>query len=75
MLNALTINEYEPNPAEHLLAAFRVLDPENKGYVNIDIITELLTTKGIPFRDREIKNFRTFAEDNKGERVYYEDYV
>ena len=27
MLNVLMTNEYEPNPAEHLLAAFRVLDP------------------------------------------------
>ena len=27
MLNALITNEYEPNPAEHLMAAFKVLDP------------------------------------------------
>ena len=47
MLSVLTINEYEPNPAEHLLAAFRVLDPESKGYIKKDIMRELLTTKGI----------------------------
>ena len=64
-------NEYEPNPAEHLLAAFRVLDhflvdPENKGYIRKDVMTKLITTKGIPLREREILSFIAFAEDKSG---------
>ena len=46
-------NEFEPAPAEHLLAAFRILDPEGKGYIKKDVMKYLLTTKGIQLRDRE----------------------
>ena len=38
MIEVLTKNEYEPNPAEHLLAAFKVLDPEGKGYIRKDVM-------------------------------------
>ena len=66
MLNVLMTNEYEPNPAEHLLAAFRVLDPEGKGYIKIDVMRELLTTKGIHLRPREYDLFINFAQDPSG---------
>ena len=75
MLNVLKTNEFEPNPAEHLLAAFRVLDPEGKGYIRKDVIKELLTKKGIPLRPREYESFESFAQDKTGELIYYEDYV
>ena len=75
MLNVLMINEYEPNPAEHLLAAFRVLDPESKGYIKKDVMKELLTTKGIHLRPREYELFVTFAQDPSGMYIFYEDYV
>ena len=66
MLNVLMTNEYEPNPAEHLLAAFRVLDPEGKGFIRKDVMQELLTTKGIPLRPREYESFISFAQDKSG---------
>ena len=47
MLDVLMKNEFEPSPAEHLLAAFRCLDPGNTGRIKVDVIKELLTTKGI----------------------------
>ena len=75
MLQAMMTNEYEPSPAEHMLAAFRVLDPEGKGYVRKDVMTTLLTTKGITLRAKEIQNFIAFAEDKTGQFIYYEDYV
>ena len=75
MLQVLMTNEYEPNPAEHLLAAFRVLDPEGKGYIQVDVMEELLTTKGIHLRPREYKSFINFAVDKSGKYVFYEDYV
>ena len=62
-------------PAEHLLAAFRVLDPEGKGYIRKDVMNTLLTTKGIPLRTREKNMFENFALDKSGRFVYYEDYV
>ena len=61
MLDVLLKNEYEPAPAEHLLAAFRVLDPDSKGFIRRDVIKELLTTKGIPLRPKEIESFLNFA--------------
>ena len=61
MLKVLQENEYEPNPAEHLLAAFRVLDPDGKGFIKIDVMKELLCTKGITLRTREWELFHSFA--------------
>ena len=75
MLNVLMTNEYEPNYSEHLLAAFRVLDPQNLGHIRIDVMKELITTKGIPLREREIQSFISFAGDKAGVVIYYEDYV
>ena len=75
MLQVLLTNEYEPNPAEHLLAAFRVLDPKGEGFIRKDVMKELLTTKGIHLRPREYFNFINFAQDKSGTKIYYEDYV
>ena len=38
MLEVLQSNEFEPNPAEHLLAAFRVLDPQGEGFIRADVM-------------------------------------
>ena len=75
MLTVLMNNEFEPSPAEHLLAAFRCLDPTNSGRIKKDVIEELLTTKGIPLRSKEYDPFITFAIDKTGKCVEYEDYV
>ena len=72
---SLMKNEYEPAPAERLLAAFRILDPQGTGKIPLDVIDELLTTKGIPFRDQEIDEFKLYAQDKTGTCVEYEDYV
>ncbi len=75
MVNVLLTNEFEPAPAEHLLAAFRILDPDGEGQIRIDVLRELLTNKGIPLRQAEIASFEKFALDKTGEFVEYEDYV
>ena len=75
MLDVLNKNEFEPNPAEHLFAAFRVLDPEGRGFVKKDVMKELLTTKGIHLRPREYELFNTFSQDPSGQYIFYEDYV
>lgn len=66
MVNVLMNNEFEPAPAEHLLAAFRILDPQNKGRIRRDVIEELLTTQGISLRKKEFETFINFAIDKKG---------
>ena len=72
MLEVLEKNEFEPSPAEHLLAAFRVLDTEGKGRIPFDVLKNLLMNEGIPFRDEEITSFENYVSDKY---VYYEDYV
>ena len=66
MLQVLINNEFEPAPSEHLLAAFRILDPEGKGYIKKDVMQQLLTTKGIPLRTKEYESFKQFALDKTG---------
>ena len=75
MVNVLMTNEFEPAAAEHLLAAFRIMDPEGTGKIRYDVLKELLTTKGIPLRNAEIGLFEKFALDKTGNFVEYEDYV
>ena len=75
MVNVLMTNEFEPAPAEHMLAAFRIMDPEGTGKIRYDVLRELLTTKGIPLRKEEIPSFEKFALDKTGKYVEYEDYV
>lgn len=54
MIQVLTTNEYAPDTDDQLLAAFRVLDPEKRGYIETDVMRELLATKGTPFREKEL---------------------
>ena len=75
MLEIMQTDEYEPASAEDLLAAFRVLDPRGEGYIDKDVMKNLLTTKGIPLRKREYEQFENFALDTSQTKVYYEDYV
>ena len=75
MLQVLMSNEFDPAPAEHMLAAFRILDPEGKGYIKKDVMHQLLTTKGISLRPTEYEFFKQFALDKTGQYIYYEDYV
>ena len=55
MVGVLMTNEFEPAPAEHLLAAFRIMDPDGSGKISKDVLNTLLTTKGIPLRKTEIQ--------------------
>ena len=51
MLNIMMKKEYEPAAPEQLHQAFRVLDPQLKGYIELDVMRELMLHKGIGFRD------------------------
>lgn len=75
MLQVLMNNEFEPAPAEHLLAAFKILDPQGLGHIKKDVMHQLLTTKGIQLRPTEYEFFKQFALDKSGQLIYYEDYV
>lgn len=67
--------QYEPSTEEQLLRAFRILDPDGHGYVEAQFLRELLTTKGMPFRDKELDAFMAVARDMETGHIFYEDYI
>ncbi|CAK0906487.1 unnamed protein product [Prorocentrum cordatum] len=82
MLRNLSEHVYDPDDGEMLLAAFRVLDPEGRGYIDSSVMHEHLSTRGGKavdgFREREMADFLEYAKDKESadpNRIYYEDYV
>jgi calmodulin len=75
MLNAIINNEFEPDDGETLLAAFRILDPEGKGYIEVDTMKKLLMNEGIPFYDREWQEFEKYSDVTETNVINYEEYV
>mmetsp|Transcript_26540 Transcript_26540/g.76403 ORF Transcript_26540/g.76403 Transcript_26540/m.76403 type:complete len:190 (-) Transcript_26540:9-578(-) len=82
MLRDLIDRAYDPDDSETLLAAFRVLDPEGRGYIDANLMQEHLSTRGgraaDGFREREMSDFIEYAKDKESadsSRIYYEDYV
>mmetsp|Transcript_23008 Transcript_23008/g.66704 ORF Transcript_23008/g.66704 Transcript_23008/m.66704 type:complete len:195 (+) Transcript_23008:104-688(+) len=82
MLKNLMERVYDPDDSETLLAAFRVLDPEGRGYIDANLMHEHLSMRGGKaadgFREREMSEFLEYAKDKEttdSSRIYYEDYV
>ncbi|EGR34667.1 hypothetical protein IMG5_004150 [Ichthyophthirius multifiliis] len=77
MLKVLKSREYEPDEPEALLAAFKLLDQEGKGYIEIQTMETLLKEQGINFRTNEVESFIKFAtnKDPNATVIYYEDYI
>mmetsp|Transcript_27454 Transcript_27454/g.56431 ORF Transcript_27454/g.56431 Transcript_27454/m.56431 type:complete len:167 (-) Transcript_27454:85-585(-) len=75
MLEIISAGTYEPDSEEKLLQAFRFLDPEGKGYIEASVMRDMLITKGVPFREKEIDAFMAVAKDLETGRIYHEDYV
>lgn len=75
MLNLLATKEYDPDSGDMLLQAFRTIDTENTGYISSELLEELFTTRGTPFRPKELEAFMLVAKDPGTGNVYYEDYV
>lgn len=60
------------------MAAFQILDPEKKGYIDADRMKEYLSSGAVGFREKEWNEFLEYSRDKPGEhpeRIYYEDYV
>lgn len=75
MLQILATKELDPDSGDVLLQAFRTIDTENTGYISADLMEELLTTRGTPFRPKELESFLMVAKDPETGNIYYEDYV
>ncbi|KAM3144337.1 hypothetical protein pb186bvf_003501 [Paramecium bursaria] len=77
MLSILKTDEFDPDDIEIMMAAFKIIDQENKGYIELEYMKELLEKHGIGFRESEMKSFAEFATHNDPNATvfYYEDYL
>ncbi len=75
MLEILKNGLYAPDTDDVLMQAFRVLDPEGKGYIETERMEHLLSSVGFPFRPEEIEAFKEAALDHETGCIYYEDYI
>lgn len=76
MLQVMVNEEYLPSTDDALLAAFRVIDEDGKGWISVSEISELLSKKGTAFRGQELAEFIQKARDPaQPNKIYYEDYV
>ena len=75
MLQILATKECDPDSGDILLQAFRTIDTENTGFISAELMEELLTTKGTPFRPKELEAFLMVGKDPETGNIYYEDYV
>lgn len=57
-----------------LLRAFRALDPEGKGYIEVETLRQALSGSGEPMTEDEMKKMVEYCVDSSG-RVNYEDYA
>ncbi|KAJ1627190.1 EF-hand calcium binding domain 2 [Pavlovales sp. CCMP2436] len=74
-IRVLLANQFQRDPEERLLAAFRAIDTDAKGYVEAEKLRELLTTRGEKFSVEEIDDMLSFAADTETGLVHYEDYI
>lgn len=65
----------EPAHPEVLLNAFKLMDPENRGYVERDVLTKLMMEDGEPFDQEEIDEMMAIAVDPSTGHIPYEYYL
>jgi Ca2+-binding EF-hand superfamily protein len=75
MLKVMLEKLFAPPNEELLLQAFKVLDTENRGYIDEATMVELLTENEWAFRERELEDFLRVAKDTDTGYVHYEDYI
>ncbi len=75
MLQILATKECDPDSGDMLLQAFRTIDTDGTGFISAELLEELLTSRGTPFRPKELESFLLVSRDPETGNVYYEDYV
>ncbi|GBG27528.1 Calmodulin [Hondaea fermentalgiana] len=76
MLEIIEHNLYPAEAYDVLISAFRAVDTENVGYVEVEYFKELLKQMGThPFKQKELESFLNVSQDISSGRIYYEDYA
>lgn len=65
----------EPAPPEKILQAFKILDPENKGYLTKESFGKLMMEEGEPFTQEEMDEMWPVAIDPISGHIPYEFYL
>ena len=72
MLHHLLAHTFDPDSETLLLAAFRVLDVDKKGYIDESTLVELLSDNEWGFREKEMEDFLRVAKDPDTGFIHYE---
>lgn len=65
----------EPAGPEELLAAFHVIDDENRGYLEPEYFSKLMMEEGEPFTQEEVDEMLAIAVDPLSGQINYEYYL
>lgn len=87
LLQCLLRKDYQPDDADTLLEAFRALDEEGKGWIEVSKLREFMLMGSDPLSEvkdksadkSEMDRFLDYGKiersDGQTDRFYYEDYV
>ncbi|XP_077283767.1 dynein regulatory complex protein 8 [Arctopsyche grandis] len=75
MIQKISEHRFYPADAETLLAAFKTLDEESKGYITKEKITKLIMEEGEQFTQEEYDEMMQIAVDPTTDTIPYEYYI
>uniref|UniRef100_A0A1A9VM93 EF-hand domain-containing protein n=1 Tax=Glossina austeni TaxID=7395 RepID=A0A1A9VM93_GLOAU len=75
IIHLLTDHRMEPAGPEELLAAFHVIDDENRGYLEPEYFSKLMMEEGEPFTQEEVDEMLAIAIDPLSGQINYEYYL
>mmetsp|Transcript_7787 Transcript_7787/g.22162 ORF Transcript_7787/g.22162 Transcript_7787/m.22162 type:complete len:170 (-) Transcript_7787:68-577(-) len=67
--------EFHRDDYHRLVRAFRAFDTDQKGWINADLLKNLLLSRGDQFSADEVNHFLSVAVDEDTGKIYYEDYA
>ncbi|XP_055845202.1 dynein regulatory complex protein 8 isoform X2 [Episyrphus balteatus] len=71
----LTERKMEPASPEKLLEAFKVLDPDGKGFLTKEFMSKIMMEEGEPFTQEELDEMMAIAVDAQTGNISYEYYL
>lgn len=63
------------SPPEDVLEAFKLLDPEDDGFINMDLFKETMMKIGEPMTEKQLEIMMKAAVDPSDPKIYYEAYT
>ncbi|KAL3270737.1 hypothetical protein HHI36_021262 [Cryptolaemus montrouzieri] len=71
----ITKGKYKPKTVEEVLEAFRVLDPENYGYLTSEQMRAFMTEHGEPLDEEEMAEMLEVAYNPFTKKIHFEGFV